>query len=283
MMPSGTISVKERVPIPCTHEESPVDSTPMNTGFQRYRRHMIIPGFGEEGQARLADSHAVVMGCGGLGSNSATLLVRAGVGRVTVVDRDRVELDNLHRQVLYTEEDAKASRTKAETAAGRLGRANSAVDVVGVVADVDQGNVHGLVNGADVVLDGSDNFDMRFLVNQACVRQGIPWIHGAVLRAYGVQLNVLPGETACLRCLMESPPDPDSIPTGASAGVLSAAVSMVAAIQVAETLKLLTGNRGRLRKTLLSVDLWNNTRQEIEVARLTEGEGCPVCAQAPAR
>ena len=251
----------------------------MDRDFQRYRRHMIIPDFGEAGQARISGAHAVVMGCGGLGSNSSMLLVRAGVGHVTVVDRDRVEPDNLHRQVLYTEEDAQAGGLKAKTAAARLRRANAGVDVTGVVADVDKGNVHQLVKGADVVLDGADNFEMRFLVNEACVERGIPWIHGAVLRAYGVQMNVLPGETACLRCLMEAPPEPGSIPTGATAGVLSAAVSMVAAIQVAETLKLLTGNIHHLRRTLLSFDLWNNTRQELQVPRLTEGAGCPVCAR----
>lgn len=240
---------------------------------------MILPDFGEAGQKRLASSHAVVMGCGGLGSNSANLLVRAGVGRVTVVDRDVVELDNLHRQILYCEDDLDPPSPKADVAASRLRRSNRQVDVQPVVLDVDASNVEGLVSDADVVMDGADNFEMRFLVNEACHRQDVPWLHGAILRGYGLQWTILPGETACLRCLMEAPPEPGTVPTGATAGVLSATVAVIAAMQVAEALKLLTGNKQQLRRTLLSLDLWNNRRTEFAVPRLVEGEGCPVCVQ----
>lgn len=215
------------------------------------------------------------MGCGALGAMNAALLARAGVGRLTVVDRDVVQMDNLHRQVLYEEADAEAGLPKAEAAATALRRANSEVEVRGVVADVDRRNVLDLIRDAQVVVDGADNFEMRALVNEACVREGIAFVHGAVLGTYGVQATVLPGRTPCLACWMPDWPEPGTLPTCETAGVLGPAVAMVAAIQATETLKILVGRLDRVRPTLVSMDLWTGERAEVHAARLPD---CRVCA-----
>lgn len=242
--------------------------------MDRYRRQKALPEIGDEGQRRIAAGRVVVMGCGALGAMNAALLARAGVGRLTVVDRDVVQVDNLHRQVLYDEADAEAGLPKAEAAAAALRRANSGIAVRAVVADVDRHNVLDLVRGADAVVDGADNFEMRALVNEACVREGVAFVHGAVLGTYGVQATVLPGRTPCLACWMPDLPEPGTLPTCETAGVLGPVVAMVAAIQATETLKVLVGRPERLRPTLLSVDPWTGERAEVHASRSPD---CRVC------
>ncbi len=244
--------------------------------MDRYRRQTALPEVGREGQARIRAASVVVMGCGALGAMNAALLGRAGVGRLVLVDRDVVHLDNLHRQVLFEEADAEAGLPKAEAAARAIARANSEVEVCAVVADVDRHNVVDLVRGADAVVDGADNFEMRALVNEACVREGIPYVYGAVLATYGVQATVLPGRTACLACLLPDLPEPGAMPTCETVGVLGPTVAMVAAIQAAETLKVLVGRLDRVRQTLVSWDLWTGERAEVHAGRDPD---CPVCAK----
>lgn len=247
----------------------------MDLMLSRYRRHMALAGFEEEGQRRLLKSNVVIMGCGGLGSFAALLLARAGVGHLTLVDRDRVERHNLHRQVLY--EDADCGRLKVEAAREKLLRANPEVRVDAVMADVSEDNVEALVEGADLVMDGADNFEMRLLFNAMCVKHDIVWVHGAIVGAYGLQMTVIPGETACLACLLPDLPEPGAVPTAETAGTLSSAVAVVAAYQVTEAIKVLTGNLHRVRRTLMSFDLWENTRAEVTVRRRVLGDPCPVC------
>ncbi|HOI10740.1 MAG TPA: HesA/MoeB/ThiF family protein [Myxococcota bacterium] len=245
----------------------------------RYARQIALPGLGTEGQRRLAGSRAVVVGCGALGGFASMMLVRAGVGRVDVVDRDTPERTNLHRQVLYVEADVDAGTPKAVAAAGRLAEMNRDVRITPVVAHVDGGNVAGIVRDADVVVDGADNFALRLAVNEACVRHGIPFVHGGILGTVGQQFTILPGRTACYECLIGEEPAPGTAPTTVTHGVLSAIVAVVAGIQVAEAIKILAGRTDDLRKTLLTIDLWANRWTEIRVARATEGAGCPVCVQ----
>ena len=242
--------------------------------LERYRRQSVLPEIGEEGQRRLHVARAVVLGCGALGAAAATMLARAGVGRLTVVDRDLVDRSNLQRQILFDEADVAANLPKAEAARRKLLAANPDIAVEGVVADIDPTNVEALVAGADLVLDGSDNFDLRLLANEACVRAGLPFVHGAVLGSYGVQFTVVPGRTACLECVVGEAPAPGAVPTCETAGVLAPAVLAVASLQVAEALKLLTGNAARLRPTLLSFDLWTGDRAELTPDRDPD---CPVC------
>jgi adenylyltransferase/sulfurtransferase len=242
--------------------------------LERHRRHCVLPEFGEDGQRRVAASSVVVFGCGALGGAAAMLLARAGVGRLVVVDRDLPERVNLHRQVLFDEADVDASLPKAEAAARKLRSANAEVVVEGVVADVDRTNVEALARDATLVVDGADNFELRLLANEACVRQGIPWVHGAVAGTYGVQWTVLPGQTACFSCLVEDAPPAGSVPTCETAGVFSPTVLAVASLQAAEALKVITGNAHRVRRTLLSFDLWTGERAEVEVAR---SPACPAC------
>lgn len=244
--------------------------------MERYKRQMALAEIGEEGQGRIQAGRVVVMGCGALGAMNAALLARAGVGRLALVDRDVVRVDNLHRQILFNEADAEAGFPKAEAAARALRLANSEVAVEAVVADVDRHNVLELVRGANVVVDGADNFEFRALVNEACVQEGIAFVHGAVLGTYGVQATVIPGRTACLACWMSDLPEPGSVPTCETAGVLGSVVAMVSALQVTEVLKILTGRLDRVRPTVFSMDLWTSERAEVRAAKAPD---CRVCSQ----
>ena len=207
---------------------------------QRYSRQILFPGIGERGQEALLGSHAVVVGCGALGSFHAAALARAGVGRLTIVDRDYVEPSNLHRQWLFEESDAAEALPKAAAAARHVARINSGVKTRGVVADLTASNAEELLGGADVILDGTDNFEARYLINDFAVSRGIPWIYGAAVGSYGLTMPVIPGRTACLRCVYPEPPA-GAQPTCETAGVLNAIVSAVASLQVADALKILCG------------------------------------------
>src|SRR5258705_6439052 len=202
---------------------------------ERYSRQILFPAIGEQGQERLLAAHAVIAGCGALGSFHAGALARAGVGRLTVIDRDYVEPGNLHRQFLFEEEDAEAALPKAVAAKQRIARINSSVEVRAAVADLTPSNVEDLLGEAALFLDGTDNFETRYLINDFAVSRGVPWIYGAAVAAYGFTMPVVPGHTACLRCVYPEPPA-GAQPTCETAGVLNAIVSAVASLQVGEAL-----------------------------------------------
>jgi adenylyltransferase/sulfurtransferase len=241
----------------------------------RYSRQELFEGIGREGQSRIRSSRVVVLGCGALGSSVAEMMVRAGVGGLTVIDRDYVEESNLQRQSLFTEEDAALSLPKASAAEARLRKLNSEVEVRGVIADLSPENAAGALGGAHLVLDGTDNFETRFLVNDVCVREGIPWVYGACVGSYGLALLVRPRQSPCLRCVLEELPAPGSGPTCDTAGVVAPIVQVIAGIQAAEGLKVLAGRTESLLPGIVSVDLW---RGHFEVVHLRDrAPWCPAC------
>lgn len=248
---------------------APVDS-------ERFARQSRFWGIGPEGQRRIGSAHVAVIGCGGLGSAAAELLARGGVGRITLVDRDIVEVVNLHRQILYDEADAACGAAKADAAARAIQRINSAVRVDPVVADVTAGNVERIIGEAQVVLDGTDNFETRYIVNDACVKLGKPWVYGGAIASTGMVMTILPGESACLRCAFPVAPAPGSVLTCDTVGVLASTVVAVVAMQCAEVLKLLVGDRESLRLGLTAFDVWTNDHVVSEA--MPRVPGCPCCA-----
>ena len=241
---------------------------------ERYSRQILFAGIGERGQEALLQSHAVVAGCGALGSFHAAALARAGVGRLTLIDRDYVEAGNLHRQWLFEEADAAEALPKAAAAERRIARINSSIRVRGVIADLTAANVADLLGDADIVLDGTDNFETRYLINDFAVSRGIPWIYGAAVASYGLTMPVIPGRTACLRCVYPDPPS-GAQPTCETAGVLNVIVSAVASLQVADALRILTG--APLRARLTTLDLWNGGIRQIDAP--ARDPDCPVCTR----
>jgi len=248
----------------------------MRPDSSRYSRQMILPGFGAEGQERLRQGRVAVVGCGALGTVSAALLVRAGVGYVRLIDRDFVELSNLQRQALYTEADVESGMPKAAIAAERLRAANSEVTIQGIVADLTASNAEELLGGVDVLVDAIDNFEARFLINDVATKTGTPWVYGAVISTYGLTMNILPGEGPCLRCLLPNPPVPGSVDTCATAGVFGPVVECISALQVAETVKLLLGRKDELRAGLAQFDVWDGDLRVVTVPRVPD---CPACVR----
>lgn len=244
---------------------------------ERYSRQILFPGIGETGQRGLLDGYAVVIGCGALGAVHIETLARAGVGRLRLVDRDVVEMSNLHRQILYTERDAREGVPKAVAAARRVREINSDVEVEGIVEDVGPLTVERLIRDADVVLDATDNFETRFLLNDAAVKAGIPWIYGAVVGGAGLSMTIRPGLTPCLRCVFETMPEPGTAPTCDTAGVILPAVASVASVQAAEAIKLLAGRDELLHGSLLQIDLWESRFTRVALDGLLERGDCPVC------
>ena len=242
----------------------------------RYSRQILFPGIGEQGQEALLASHAVVVGCGALGSFHAAALARAGVGRLTIIDRDYVEPSNLHRQWLFEESDAAESLPKAAAAARRIAGINSAVEVRGIVADLTARNAEELLGGAGVILDGTDNFEARYLVNDFAVSRGIPWIYGAAVGSYGLAMTVIPGHTACLRCVYPDPPEGVQ-PTCETAGVLNVIISAVASIQVADALKILCGCASQVQPRITRMDLWYGGIRQIDGP--VRDPDCPTCGR----
>jgi adenylyltransferase/sulfurtransferase len=242
----------------------------------RYSRQILFPGIGPLGQQKLAAAGVVVVGCGATGACVSGLLARAGVGRIRILDRDYVEPGNLQRQVLFDEADAAESLPKAIAAARKIAAFNSEVSVDPKVADLTPENAPDLLAGADLILDATDNFETRYLINDFAVKNGVPWIYAAAVASYGVTMNVLPGETACLACIFPAPPR-GTVETCDTAGILNAAVNLIGSIETGEALKLLVGARDKLRRTLLSFDLWTNDRAEIAAGR--PRPDCRTCGQ----
>ena len=242
----------------------------------RYSRQILFTGIQPEGQRKLSAAHVTIVGCGATGSCVAGLLGRAGIGHLRIIDRDYVEPSNLQRQVLFDENDAAESLPKAIAASRKIAAFNSAIHVEPEVADLTPGNIEPLLGDADLVLDATDNFETRYLINDFAVRHGKPWIYAAAVAAYAVTMNVLPEETACLSCIFPSSPQ-GTVETCDTAGILNSAANLVASIQATEALKLLVGTRDKLRRTLISFDLWNNERAEISAGR--PRPDCPTCGK----
>jgi adenylyltransferase/sulfurtransferase len=243
---------------------------------ERYSRQILFKPLGEEGQRRLLAAHAAVVGCGALGSFHVAALARAGVGEITVIDRDYVEASNLQRQWLFDEQDAAQGLPKAVAAARKVQALNSGVRVQPRIVDLNADNAAGLLDEADLVLDGTDNFETRYLINEYCVRESLPWIYGAAVGSYGATMPILPGRTACLVCLFPEAPGAGA-PTCETAGILNVAASAVASLQVADALKILSGNSGAVQARLLSLDVWRGSPRSIHT-RKADPE-CPVCAK----
>lgn len=246
---------------------------------EKYSRQILFPGIGEAGQERLLSSRAAAVGCGALGTVAANLLVRSGVGRLRIVDRDFVEPSNLQRQTLFEESDALEALPKAVAAERRLRAINSEVHIEGIVTDLTAKNACELLSGFDVILDGADNFETRLLINDAAIFLNIPWIYAAAVASYGVTMTILPGITSCLACLLESPEKSAALgaePTCDTAGVLNAAVGVVASLESAEAIKILAGKSEALHGRLISCDVWTGKFQSIRVARNPD---CRACAR----
>ncbi|MBU6427724.1 MAG: ThiF family adenylyltransferase [Cyanobacteria bacterium REEB65] len=240
----------------------------------RYARQVLLPFLAAAGQEKLRAGRVVLIGCGALGTGIANNLVRAGVGFLRICDRDFVELHNLSRQILFDEGDVAEQLPKAEAAARHLVRANSEVVVEPRSVDVNYTNVEELLAGADVVLDGTDNFQTRYLLNDACSKANIPWVYGACVASHGMVMPILPGRTACLRCAFPEPAPPAMAQTCDTAGVLNAAAQAVACIQSAEAIKLLLGAEDALVPGLLEVDLWEPRYTTLKVPRQPDCLSC---------
>jgi molybdopterin-synthase adenylyltransferase len=245
--------------------------------YEKYSRQILFGPIGEEGQRRLLQSSAVLVGCGALGTVSAGLLVRAGIGSLKIIDRDFVELSNLQRQGLFEESDAREALPKAIAAERRLRAINSDARIEGLVSDLTPKNAREMLSGFPLILDGTDNFESRLLINDAAVSLGIPWVYAAAVGSYGLTFTVRPGQTACLACLLET--DDGGRHAGFeetcdTAGILNSAASLVASMQAAEAVKLLSGKGEALSGRLVSCDVWKNRFQSIRVARNPSCRAC---------
>ena len=241
--------------------------------LSRYDRQMILPDVGRAGQEQLLRSRVAVAGCGALGSFAASLLARAGVGYLRLIDRDFVERNNLQRQILYDEDDVRSGLPKAVAARDRLLRANSDLEIEAVVTDLDPGTALTALGGVDAIIDAVDNFEGRYLLNDVAIHLGIPWVYGAVISTYGLTMDIIPGQTPCLQCLLPQPPAPGTVETCATAGILAPVVGMIASLQVTECLKMLLGSQ-ELSLGLRQVDVWEG---ELETRPIARNPECPAC------
>jgi adenylyltransferase/sulfurtransferase len=251
----------------------------MDRTLERYSRQIFFPGIGEEGQRKLLKSYVVVVGCGALGTVIAGSLARAGVGRLKIVDRDFVEENNLQRQILFDEDDVKENLPKAVAAQRKLEKINSHIQIESFVTDVNHTNIESILEGADLVMDGTDNFEARYLINDACIKHKIPWVYGACVSSYGLSMTIIPYQTPCLRCVLETAPPAGATPTCDTAGVIGPIVNTIASIQVTEGLKILTRNWKALRKEIVIIDLWEGSFTKADISHSREVSNCPTCKQ----
>ena len=241
--------------------------------IDRYSRQILFRGIGEEGQKKLGNSSVVIIGCGALGTIIATSLVRAGVGKVKIIDRDFIEHHNLQRQVIFNEEDIKAQLPKAIAAERHLKKVNSAVVIEGVVADVNYANIERLVDGVDLILDGLDNLETRLLINDASLKHKIPWIYGGAISSSGMTMNVIPGQTPCFRCIFSSLSLSGIVPTCDTTGVIGPAPFVVGSLQSAEAMKILVGAR-EINQDVIFIDVWQGTFERFKIG---PRQDCPSC------
>lgn len=245
--------------------------------LERYSRQILFSGIRQTGQQQLANSQAVIIGCGALGAMQAEMLARAGVKRLRILDRDFIEESNLQRQIMFEERDVAERLPKTIAAAQRIARINSDIEVDARVMDVNYTNVEELIHDADVVLDGTDNFETRYVLNDAAVKLGKTWIYGAAVGAYGVQMTIIPQKTPCLRCVFPDAPAPGTSPTCDTAGVILPIIANIASYQVTEALKILTGQGNKLHGKLLQFDLWDHRVTQIKLGE--PDNNCPTCAK----
>jgi molybdopterin-synthase adenylyltransferase len=245
--------------------------------LERYSRQILFSGLGQSGQEQLAQSRAVIIGCGALGTMQAEMLARAGVKHLRIVDRDFIEDSNLQRQIMFEERDVAERLPKAIAAHNRIARINSDIQVDARVVDVNYTNVEELIHDADVVLDGLDNFEARYVLNDAAVKLGKTWVYGAAVSSYGVQMTVIPGNTPCLRCVFPEAPPPGTTPTCDTAGVILPIIATIASFQVTEALKILTGQTNKLHGKLLQFELWNHRTAQLNLG--APDPNCPACAR----
>lgn len=244
----------------------------------RYSRQQLFSPIGEKGQQLLKEKHVLIIGVGALGSASAEALVRAGVGKLTIIDRDYVEWSNLQRQQLYTEQDAKEKVPKAIAAKKRLQSINSTVNINALIVDASTEQLQELLEDVDIMIDATDNFDVRFMMNDLAQKYQIPWVYGSCVSSYGATYTIVPGKTPCLHCLLKVMPNTGM--TCDTVGIISPTVQIVAAYQVAEALKLLVGDEDARRKSYLTFDVWKNQHYEINVEKM-RNDDCPSCGHNP--
>src|SRR5438477_4220139 len=243
---------------------------------ERYSRQILFPEIGKAGQEKLLNSRVLLVGCGALGSAQAEILARAGVGKLRIVDRDFVEFSNLQRQTMFTENDAMNRLPKSIACANHLKEINSEINVEAEIADVNSSNIERLIEQCNVVIDGTDNFATRYLINDACVKHNVNWIYGAAVGSYGVTMTIKPSDSPCLRCVFPEAPAVASAPTCDTAGVIMPIINIVAAVQVSEALKLLTGQEKQLHNSLMQFDVWRNEWRRISIGELVTD--CPACS-----
>ncbi len=249
----------------------------MDQSLERYSRQILFQHIGEDRQKLLMGRAAVVIGCGALGTVSSSYLARAGIGRLKIVDRDYIEESNLQRQILFDENDISENIPKAIAAQRKLQKINTKIEIEGVVTDIDYSNIEELTVGADVIIDGTDNFETRFLINDFCVKNSVPWIYGACIGSGGLVMNIIPSETPCLRCVFEIMPQIGSFPTCDTAGVIGPIAGIVASIQTTEAIKILTEDHGSINKTLIDIDVWDTKFRQIDISELKNTNNCPTC------
>ncbi len=243
----------------------------------RYSRQILFNEIGISGQEKLLSARVLIVGCGALGAAHAETLARAGVGFLRIVDRDFVEFSNLQRQTLFSESDAKDRIPKAIAAKNRLAQINSEIESEAVVADINLSNIESLIGDCDLILDGTDNFQTRYLVNDACVKHNKIWIYGAAVSSYGATMTVQPQRTPCLRCIFETMPDAGTSPTCDTAGVIQPIINSISAVQTTEALKILTGNTDALHKSLMQIDVWRSDWRKIKLGAPIAD--CVACGQ----
>ncbi len=245
------------------------------TGIERYSRQTLFPPIGKAGQEHLGQASVAIIGCGALGTGLANHLCRAGVGRLLIADRDYIELNNLQRQIFFDEEDIARHLPKAVAAVNRLRQVNSEVQLEALVEDINADGIEALVKEVDLVLDATDNFETRYLLNDACIKHARPWIYSGVIASYGVTMNILPGETSCLRCVFPEMPQPGTTATCDTAGVLNGIVAAITGVAATEALKILLKSE-KVSREMFWMDVWENTSERIELPRQPD---CPACGQ----
>ena len=246
--------------------------------MERYSRQMLFAPIGESGQEKIKNKHVLIVGAGALGTANAEMIVRAGIGKLTIIDRDYVEWSNLQRQQLYVEADAVNRIPKAVAAKAHLNKINSEVEVQAFVEDVTSANIEGWIDDVDVMVDSTDNFETRLLINDVSLKHGIPWVYGGIVGSYGLTFTVIPKETPCLHCLLKHIPFDGA--TCDTVGVISPIVGMVTSYQTTEVLKLLVEDKENMRSKLVSIDLWKNQYSAINMDRL-KNDACPTCGTNP--
>ncbi len=244
--------------------------------MERYSRQLLVSGIGAEGQKRLKNSRVLLVGCGGLGTNIANILVRAGVGFIRIIDKDFVELSNLQRQSLYNEKDVRDNLPKAVAACKGFADINSSVETEAVVEELHSGNMDKFIGDIDLIMDGTDNFATRFLINRISVANGLPWIYGGVVATNGVVMNFINRKGPCLECIYSRTLAERELPSTKTAGILGTLTSTVGAIQANEAIKYLTGNTDSLLEGMLYIDLWDNN---FEIVKVSKKAGCDCCGQ----